>query len=127
MDYVKLGSTGLDVSRICLGCMTFGIPDRGAHTWTLDEPRSRPLLRRAIELGINFFDTANSYSDGTSEEIVGRSLRDFGRRDEIVLATKVFNQMWSGPNVRLNPMRNSQKCHLPIVSLIILPVTLGNQ
>ena len=98
MDYVKLGSTGLDVSRICLGCMTFGIPDRGAHTWTLDEPRSRPLLRRAIELGINFFDTANSYSDGTSEEIVGRSLRDFGRRDEIVLATKVFNQMWSGPN-----------------------------
>ena len=98
MDYVKLGSTGLDVSRICLGCMTFGIPDRGAHTWTLDEPRSRPLLRRAIELGINFFDTANSYSDGTSEEIVGRALRDFGRRDEVVLATKVFNQMRSGPN-----------------------------
>lgn len=98
MNYVKLGSTGLEVSRICLGCMTFGIPDRGAHSWTLDEERSRPLIRQALELGINFLDTANVYSDGTSEEIVGRAIKDFGRRDEIVLATKVFNRMRPGPN-----------------------------
>ena len=98
MNYVKLGSTGLEVSRICLGCMTFGIPDRGAHSWTLDEERSRPLIRQALELGINFLDTANVYSDGTSEEIVGRAIKDFGRRDDIVLATKVFNRMRPGPN-----------------------------
>jgi 1-deoxyxylulose-5-phosphate synthase len=90
MDYVKLGRTGVEVSRLCLGCMTFGVPDRGAHPWTLDEEKSRPLMRRAIELGINFFDTANSYSDGTSEEIVGRLLREMTRRDEVVVATKVF-------------------------------------
>jgi len=89
MDYTSLGRTGLKVSRLCLGCMTFGVPERGSHRWTLDEERSRPIIRRAIELGINFFDTANSYSDGTSEEIVGRALRDYGRRDEIVVATKV--------------------------------------
>ena len=74
MQYVKLGSTGLDVSRICLGCMTYGLPDRGAHEWTLDEEASRPLIRQALDAGINFFDTANVYSDGTSEEIVGRAL-----------------------------------------------------
>lgn len=90
MDYTKLGRTGLDVSRICLGCMTYGVPERGAHPWTLPEEAARPLIRQAIEAGINFFDTANSYSDGTSEEIVGRALRDFARRDEIVLATKVY-------------------------------------
>ncbi len=90
MDYTKLGRTGLDVSRICLGCMTYGVPERGAHPWTLPEEATRPLIRQAIEAGINFFDTANSYSDGTSEEIVGRALRDFARRDEIVLATKVY-------------------------------------
>ena len=98
MDYTKLGSTGLDVSRLCLGCMTFGVPDRGNHAWTLDEETSRPILRRAIEAGITFFDTANVYSDGTSEEIVGRALKEFARRDEIVLATKVHGRMRPGPN-----------------------------
>ncbi len=98
MDYVKFGNTGLDVSRLCLGCMTYGISDRGAHAWTLDEDKSRPLIKQAIELGINFFDTANVYSDGTSEEIVGRALKDFTRRDDVVLATKVFNRMRPGPN-----------------------------
>ena len=99
MDYVKLGRTGLDVSRLCLGCMTFGVPDRGMHQWTLDDDASRPIIKRALDLGINFFDTANAYSDGTSEEIVGRALADFGRRDEIVLATKVFYPMRQAPNV----------------------------
>jgi aryl-alcohol dehydrogenase-like predicted oxidoreductase len=98
MQYVKLGSTGLDVSRICLGCMSFGISGRGGHDWTLDEEASRPLIKRAVEAGINFFDTANVYSDGTSEEIVGRALADFAKRDEIVLATKVYNRMHPGPN-----------------------------
>ncbi|MFD5254259.1 aldo/keto reductase [Streptomyces bobili] len=98
MQYVKLGSTGLDVSRICLGCMTYGVPDRGTHAWTLDEDASRPLIRQAVEAGITFFDTANIYSDGTSEEIVGAALRDFARRDEIVLATKVHGRMRPGPN-----------------------------
>ncbi|MFF3374656.1 aldo/keto reductase [Streptomyces sp. NPDC002680] len=98
MQYVKLGSTGLDVSRICLGCMSYGLPDRGNHGWTLDEEASRPLIRQALDAGINFFDTANVYSDGTSEEIVGRALADFARRDEIVLATKVHGRMRPGPN-----------------------------
>ena len=98
MDYVKFGATGLEVSRICLGCMTYGVPDRGAHSWTLGEAASRPLIRQALEAGINFLDTANTYSDGTSEEIVGRAIRDFTRREEIVLATKVFNRMRPGPN-----------------------------
>jgi aryl-alcohol dehydrogenase-like predicted oxidoreductase len=98
MDYVKLGSTGLEVSRICLGCMTYGEPDRGNHTWTLPEDQSRPLLRQAIELGITFLDTANVYSDGSSEEIVGRAIKDFARREEIVLATKVNSRMRPGPN-----------------------------
>ncbi|MFD4510996.1 aldo/keto reductase [Streptomyces sp. NPDC058457] len=98
MEYVKLGRTGLDVSRICLGCMTYGLPDRGTHEWTLDEEASRPLIRQALEAGINFFDTANVYSDGTSEEIVGKALRDFARRDEFVLATKVHGRMRPGPN-----------------------------
>jgi aryl-alcohol dehydrogenase (NADP+) len=78
--------------------MTYGISDRGAHAWTLDEEKSRPLIKQAIELGINFFDTANVYSDGTSEEIVGRALKDFTKRDDVVLATKVFNRMRPGPN-----------------------------
>jgi aryl-alcohol dehydrogenase-like predicted oxidoreductase len=98
MHYTKLGSTGLDVSRLCLGCMTYGIPDRGNHAWTLDEEASRPILRKAVEAGINFFDTANVYSDGSSEEIVGRALKDFARRDEIVIATKVHGRMRPGPN-----------------------------
>ena len=98
MRYVKLGTTGVDVSKICLGCMSYGIADRGAHTWTLDEKESRPFIKQAVEEGINFFDTANVYSDGTSEEIVGRALADFARRDEIVLATKVHGAMRRHPN-----------------------------
>src|SRR5258705_4346769 len=90
MEYLKLGKTGLKVSRICLGCMSYGVPERGTHPWTLDEENSRPFIKRAIELGINFFDTANNYSDGTSEEIVGRALRDFARREDVVIATKVY-------------------------------------
>jgi aryl-alcohol dehydrogenase-like predicted oxidoreductase len=80
--------------------MTYGVPERGAHPWSLDEEASRPFITRALELGINFFDTANTYSDGTSEEIVGRALRDFARRDEVVIATKVFYPMREGPNAR---------------------------
>jgi aryl-alcohol dehydrogenase-like predicted oxidoreductase len=98
MDYVRLGRTGLKVSRLCLGCMSFGIPDRGIHSWSLDEERSRPIIRQAIEAGVNFFDTANGYSDGTSEEILGRALKDFADREEVVIATKVFGRMRPGPN-----------------------------
>jgi aryl-alcohol dehydrogenase-like predicted oxidoreductase len=98
MEYVKLGSTGLEVSRICLGCMSYGEPDRGAHPWSLNEEASRPFIKDALAAGINFLDTANVYSDGSSEEIVGRALADFARRDEIVLATKVHGQMRPGPN-----------------------------
>ncbi len=98
MRFVKLGSTGLDVSPICLGCMSYGESGRGAHTWTLDEETSRGFFRQAIELGITFFDTANVYSDGTSEEYTGRALRDFATRDEIVVATKVHGRMRRGPN-----------------------------
>ena len=100
MNYVNVGKTGLKVSRLCLGCMTYGVPDRGTHSWTLPEEQSRPFIRRALELGINFFDTSNSYSDGTSEEILGRAIRDFARRDEVVIATKVFFPMRKDPNAR---------------------------
>ncbi|UVF17805.1 aldo/keto reductase [Microvirga terrae] len=98
MDYVRLGRSGLEISRLCLGCMTYGVPGRGSHPWTLDEEQSRPFIKRALELGITFFDTANVYSDGTSEEIVGRALKDFARRDEVVIATKVHGRMRPGPN-----------------------------
>ncbi|QHI98513.1 aldo/keto reductase [Xylophilus rhododendri] len=98
MKYQKLAETGLDISPLCLGCMTYGVPTRGPHPWTLDEDKSRPLIRQAVEAGINFFDTANVYSDGTSEEIVGRALKDFARRDEVVIATKVHGRMRPGPN-----------------------------
>ena len=98
MEYVKFGKTGLGVSRLCVGCMTYGVPSRGPHPWTLDEEKSRPLIKQALDLGINFFDTANVYSDGTSEEIVGRALKDFVRRDDVVLATKVNGRMRPGPN-----------------------------
>jgi len=98
MKYVKLGRTGLDVSVLCLGCMSFGEANRGPHAWTLDEEKSRALMRQAIEGGINFFDTANGYSAGSSEEITGRALRDFARRDEVVIATKVFIPMRPGRN-----------------------------
>jgi 1-deoxyxylulose-5-phosphate synthase len=98
MKYKNLGSTGLKVSELCLGCMTFGVPERGDHPWTLPEQQARPLIRKAVDAGINYFDTANSYSDGTSEEIVGQALKDFTRRDEVVIATKVFFPMHKGPN-----------------------------
>lgn len=98
MEYINLGRTGLKVSRLCLGCMTYGIPERGKHPWTLDEAQSRPFIQKALELGINFFDTANAYSDGTSEEIVGRALKEFARRDEVVLATKVYMPLRDKPN-----------------------------
>ena len=100
MEYLKLGQTGLKVSRICLGCMSYGVPERGTHPWTLDEENSRPFIKRAIELGINFFDTANNYSDGTSEEIVGRALRDFARREDVVIATKVYFPTHEDVNAR---------------------------
>ncbi|QDC04501.1 aldo/keto reductase [Pseudomonas fulva] len=98
MQYVKLGTTGLDISRLCLGCMTFGEPDAGTHPWTLGEEASRPIIRHAVEQGITFFDTANSYSAGTSEVILGKLLKEFTRRDETVIATKVFYpaNMWQG-------------------------------
>lgn len=98
MEYTKLGNTGLDVSRICLGCMGFGVAERWTHPWVINEEQSRPIIKRALELGINFFDTANIYSDGTSEEIVGRALKEYANRDEIVLATKVWGRMHQGPN-----------------------------
>ncbi|MDH6368729.1 aryl-alcohol dehydrogenase-like predicted oxidoreductase [Paenibacillus sp. PastF-3] len=98
MDYVKLGNTGLEVSRLCLGCMSYGVAERWIHQWVLDEEQSRLIIKKALELGINFFDTANVYSDGTSEAILGRALKDYANRDEIVLATKVYNRMHEGPN-----------------------------
>ena len=98
MKYVKLGNTGLDVSRICLGCMSFGDAAAGTHAWTLYEQGSRPFIRQALDAGINFFDTANVYSIGTSEEIVGRALADFANRDEVVIATKVHGPMRDGRN-----------------------------
>jgi len=100
MRYRKLGRTGLDVSPVCLGCMSFGDPARGNHPWSLDEGASRPLIRRALEAGINFFDTANVYSAGSSEEIVGRALAEFADRDEVVIATKVHGVMRKGANGR---------------------------
>ena len=98
MEYTKLGRTGLDVSRICLGCMSYGGGNRGNHAWSLGEEESRPFIQRALEAGINFFDTANRYSLGKSEEILGRATRDFARRDEVVIATKVYGRMRPGPN-----------------------------
>ncbi|OWV71627.1 alcohol dehydrogenase [Rhizobium sp. R634] len=98
MEYAKFGKTGLEVSKICLGCMTFGDPGRGNHAWSLPEEESRAIIRQAIDLGINFLDTANTYSNGSSEEIVGRAIKDFTKREDIVLATKVFNRMRPGPN-----------------------------
>src|SRR5579862_8676982 len=98
MKYTKLGRTGLDVSRICLGCMSYGEGDQGNHAWSLGEGESRPFIKRALEAGINFFDTANRYSLGSSEEILGRALKDFARRDDVVIATKVYGRMRPGPN-----------------------------
>jgi aryl-alcohol dehydrogenase-like predicted oxidoreductase len=98
MEYRKLGRTGLTVSRLCLGCMSFGSGTKGMHEWALDEETSRPFFRQALEAGINFFDTANAYSGGTSEEITGRALRDFAVRDEVVIATKAFFAWRAAPN-----------------------------
>jgi 1-deoxyxylulose-5-phosphate synthase len=98
MKYTKFGRTGLDVSRLCLGCMSYGEPERGNHAWTLGEAQSRPFLRRALDLGFNFFDTANVYSDGSSEEIVGRALLEYTGREAVVIATKVHGRMRPGPN-----------------------------
>ena len=98
MEYARLGSTGMQVSRICLGCMGFGDAQNWIHKWVLDEEHSRPIIRRALELGINFFDTANVYSIGVSEQIVGRALKDFAKRDEVVIATKLHGKMRDGPN-----------------------------
>jgi len=98
MKYARLGTTGLEVSRICLGCMSFGVPDAGTHPWSLPEAESRPIIKAAWEAGINFYDTANVYSAGTSEEIVGKILKELAPRDELVIATKVNGEMRKGPN-----------------------------
>ena len=98
MEYVKLGNTGLDVSRLCLGCMSFGDSEAWVHKWLLNEEDSRPIIKKALDLGINFFDTANVYSLGRSEEILGRALKDYANRDEVVIATKIHGKMHDGPN-----------------------------
>lgn len=98
MEYVKLGNTGMDVSRLCLGCMSFGETEKWIHKWVLDDENSRPIIKKALDLGINFFDTANVYSIGRSEEILGKALKDFANRDEVVIATKVHGKMHEGPN-----------------------------
>lgn len=100
MKYVNFGNTGLQVSRLCLGCMTFGDPQSGTHEWTLDGEKTRPIFHAAIEAGINFFDTANSYSTGTSESILGKMVREYAKRDEVVIATKVYWPMRGDPNGR---------------------------
>jgi aryl-alcohol dehydrogenase-like predicted oxidoreductase len=98
MKYTKLGTTGLEVSRICLGAMSYGEPDRGDHIWTLPLDQARPLITAALDAGVNFFDTANGYSNGTSEEVLGTVLRESASRDDVVIATKVHNRMRPGPN-----------------------------
>lgn len=100
MKYRNLGGTDLKISELCLGCMTFGVPERGDHPWTLPEKDSRLIIRQAVDAGINFFDTADTYSDGTSEEILGRALRDFLRRENTVIATKVYFPMSTTPEDR---------------------------
>ena len=102
MDYVRLGNTGLRVSRVCLGCMSYGQATTGMHhwPWTLSEEEGRAFIRHALDLGVNFFDTANNYSDGESEAVLGRAIRDFARRDEVVLATKVCAPVRPDPNGR---------------------------
>jgi aryl-alcohol dehydrogenase-like predicted oxidoreductase len=98
MEYVRLGFTGTKVSRLCLGCMSYG--SKKWREWVLDEDESRPFFRRALEIGINFFDTADMYSVGASEEVTGRALKDYAQRDRVILATKVFNPMGDDPNQR---------------------------
>lgn len=98
MKYIRLGKSGLQVSRLGLGCMSYGTPGSGQHALTLGEEDARPYIRTAVEAGINFFDTANSYSDGTSEEILGRALKEYAKRENVVIATKVFGRVRPGPN-----------------------------
>ena len=98
MEYVQLGHSGLEVSRICLGCMSFGDPQKWIHSWVLNETDSRKIIKKALDLGINFFDTANVYGLGVSEEILGRALKDYAVREEVVIATKDSGQMHEGPN-----------------------------
>lgn len=98
MEYVKLGNTGLDVSKICLGCMSFGDPQKWIHSWVLNEEESRKIIKKALDLGVNFFDTANVYGVGSSEEILGRALKDYAAREKVVIATKVSGKMHEGPN-----------------------------
>ena len=97
MEYIRLGSTGMKISRICLGCMSYGVA-QDRWNWVLNEEQSRPYIKRALEMGINFFDTANVYANGTSEEFLGRALKDFAKRDEVIIATKVRSRMREGPN-----------------------------
>jgi aryl-alcohol dehydrogenase-like predicted oxidoreductase len=124
MEYRNLGRTGLKVSPICLGCMSFGVASRGAHEWTLDEQASRPFFARALEAGVNFFDTSNSYSDGTSEEITGRWLKELAKRDEVVIATKVFFPLGKHANAKglsrkaiLAEVDNSLRRPAPTISI----------
>ena len=98
MEYTRLGNSGLEISAVTLGCMSYGDPSRGNHAWSLPEQQSRPFIRRALELGITTFDTANVYSNGSSEEIVGRALDEYATREEVVIATKVHGKMRQGPN-----------------------------
>ncbi|OIV46986.1 alcohol dehydrogenase [Sodalis sp. TME1] len=98
MKMVKLGRSGLEVSAICLGCLTYASPEKSGYGWTLDERQSRPFIQKALESGINFFDTANVYSGGESEVVLGRALKDFARREEVVITSKVYNPMRKGPN-----------------------------
>ena len=97
MQYARLGGTGLKVSRIALGCMSYGDPTRGLHTWTLDEEASQPFFQQAVELGVTFWDTANAYQAGSSEEFIGRAVKKYTRREEVVLATKLSGKMHDGP------------------------------
>lgn len=98
MEYIKFGNTGMDISRICLGAMSFGDPNNWVHNWVLEEEESRKIIRHALDSGINFFDTANIYSNGVSEKILGKALKDYGNRDELVVATKVFFSSSDKPN-----------------------------
>jgi 1-deoxyxylulose-5-phosphate synthase len=102
VEYMRLGRSGLQVSRVCLGCMSYGKATTGIlrWQWTLSEDESRPYIKRALEAGLNFYDTANVYSDGESERVLGRAIKDFAKRDEVVIATKVWGPVWDGPNGR---------------------------
>ena len=98
MEYVRLGNTGLHVSKICTGCMSFGDPKKWIHNWVLEEEDARKIIKKALDSGVNFFDTANCYSVGVSEEILGRAIKDFAKREDVIIATKIFIKMREGPN-----------------------------